>query len=528
MLCIISCRPRAPEIHSIYPKIGRMGETLTITGENFGKTRDESYITIGGAPPTGSSYISWQNNLVSFTVPEFGEAGLVYVYVRGKRSNGVLFSNAASLPRPPAGDNQGLEPRIVSITPPAAPIGSLITIAGNNFGNSHGQSGVFFPWIAESLSPVPEGAMSEEFSAVSENEFGYESWNEREIRLRVPDGAVSGNIEVRTPRGNSVPFFFDVTGRPGTKAFRDKRSYAINYSVNVKTGEAESPNTLYLWVPRPAVTPAQRNVELLSRSMEPFIENYRGTSLYKLNNLAANSDVQINLSYKIDVHAIETSIRSQSIKAEEDSAFRLTYTQSAPLLPADDPGIKNQVNALLGRERNPDIRARRIYDWLVNSGMIQGEVLEGGALEALETKRADPYMAVLLYCTMLRAAGVPSLPVAGVLVSRNRQVIRHYWAEFWIDGLGWIPVDPVLGAGAVPPPFNIRGDRASFYFGNLDNQRIAFSRGISTLSPMDPRGRPVSHSRSYALQNLWEEASGGIESYSSLWGDIIISGVYVQ
>ena len=191
----------------------------------------------------------------------------MYVHVRGKKSNGALFSNEATLPKPPEGDNQGLRPRITSITPPAASIGSLITITGNNFGNSHEQSGVFFSWIAEPLSPVPEGARSEEFVAVSENEFDYELWNEREIRMRVPDGAVSGNIEVRTLRGNSVPFFFDVTGRPGTKTFRGKRSYTINYSVNVKIGDAESPNTLYLWVPRPAVSPAQRNVELLSRNM---------------------------------------------------------------------------------------------------------------------------------------------------------------------------------------------------------------------------------------------------------------------
>jgi transglutaminase-like putative cysteine protease len=118
--------------------------------------------------------------------------------------------------------------------------------------------------------------------------------------------------------------------------------------------------------------------------------------------------------------------------------------------------------------------------------------------------------------------------VAGVLVDRNRQVIRHYWAEFWIDGFGWIPLDPALGAGAAPDSFNLRQDRAAYYFGNLDNQRIAFSRGERTLFQMDPRGRAAVHPRSFALQNLWEEAVGGIESYSSLWGDVTITGMYVQ
>jgi hypothetical protein len=29
----------------------------------------------------------------------------------------------------------------------------------------------------------------------------------------------------------------------------------------------------------------------------------------------------------------------------------------------------------------------------------------------------------------------------------------------------------------------------------------------------------------YSLQNRWEEASGGLDSYSSLWSDISIDGI---
>jgi hypothetical protein len=85
-----------------------------------------------------------------------------------------------------------------------------------------------------------------------------------------------------------------------------------------------------------------------------------------------------------------------------------------------------------------------------------------------------------------------------------------------------------MGAGAIPASFTVYPDRVNFYFGNIDSHRIAFSRGFINLSPMDPRGRTVAHSRSYSMQNLWEEVIGGIESYSSLWGDITITGIYAQ
>jgi hypothetical protein len=85
-----------------------------------------------------------------------------------------------------------------------------------------------------------------------------------------------------------------------------------------------------------------------------------------------------------------------------------------------------------------------------------------------------------------------------------------------------------MGARAVPNDFIIKQDAASYYFGNLDSQRIAFSRGELVLSQMDSRGRLVPRLNSYSLQNIWEEAVGGLESYSSLWGDITITGIYVQ
>ncbi|MDR2257909.1 MAG: IPT/TIG domain-containing protein [Treponema sp.] len=522
-----ACKKREPVIHSIDPRIGAMGEALTVTGENFGHQRNESYVTIAGTAPTSFSYLEWRDDLITLRIPEFGEPGLVYVHVEGKKSNGALFSNEAVIPKPVQGPDIGIGPRIVSVNPQSGAAGAPVTITGSGFGSSREGSGVYFSWNAESAPSTPADIGLPESVEVFETEFGYELWSEREIRVRVPDGAISGNLEVRTPRGNSRPFYFDVSGKPGTKTFRDKRSYTFSYSVNIKINEADMPNALYLWVPRPVTSAAQRKTGLLSRNAEPFVENYRGTSLFQLNNLAPGAGAEIQVSYLVEVYSQETSVKSQSIK-EENSPVTSVYTQPSPLVPSEDPRIKAQAAALLGRERNPYIKAQRIYEWLIGEGNIQAEPLTGGALDALEGKQGDSYTAALLFCALARAAGVPAIPAAGVLIDRNRQVIRHYWAEFWIDGFGWIPLDPALGAGAAPDSFNLRPDRAAYYFGNLDNQRITFSRGERTLSQMDPRGRAAAHPRSYALQNLWEEAVGGMESYSSLWGDVTITGTYVQ
>jgi transglutaminase-like putative cysteine protease len=522
------CAEQVPVIDSIEPRIGRMGDVIDIYGKNFGARQGESYVTIAGAPPTSSSYVLWQDGRISVRVPEFGDAGLVYVHIGNKKSNPALFSNQDVMPELVQGSGTGINPLISSVEPSSASIGSLITIFGSNFGSSRENSAVVFSWEAASSPSAPAGIRPSGNIEIPDSEMGYEFWSEREIRVRVPDGAVSGNLEVRTPRGNSRPLFFEITGKPGTKTLKDKRSYTLSYAVDIKVEESSPPNSLYLWFPLPSQSASQRKAQFLSRNAEPFVENYRGTSLYQFIDLPSGSRRSITLSFVTDVYAVETSVKAQEIKTSGDSLVRAVYTLPSALVPSDSSLIRDKAAAITGRERNPYAKARLIYDWLIAQGGIQPAALDGGALEALEEGKADSYRASLLYCALARAAGVPAIPVSGVLVNRLQETSRHYWAEFWIDGFGWIPLDPALGAGAAPGNFNLRPDHGAYYFGNLDNQRIAFSRGEVLLSRMDPRGRTAVRTRDYSLQNLWEEAIGGLESYSSLWSDVRITGVYVQ
>ncbi|WP_461255290.1 IPT/TIG domain-containing protein [Treponema sp. R80B11-R83G3] len=539
---LASCDAKPPVINSIEPKFGRMGEIITLTGNNFGASRDESYVTIAGISPTNSSYYLWQDNLIILKVPELGESGLVYVRAKGKKSNGVLFSNSASVPRPVDGEELGLEPKITSVTPQVGAPGTLITIIGNNFGISRENSfdsgaGVFFSWDYEAGAYNPFAVREPEFIEVSETEMGYEYWSAREIRVRLPDGAVSGNFEIRTPHGKSRSVFFDVNGKTGVKTIKDKRSYTITYSVDIRVTEATKPNTLYLWIPKPIISPSQRNVILVSRNIEPFMENHKGISLYKLDSLGTGANQSVNLSYRVEVYAVETGIKPSSIKQEATALFK-THTQSTSLIPSDNQKIRAAVNSIVGREQNPYLKAKAIYEWIIYYMQISDSAFYSNLTEALELRQSDPYATALLYTAMARAAGVPCIPVAGVLINQSGQTFRHYWAEFWIDGFGWLPVDPAMGAGAVhlTDGANPRSDDetltgrdlANFYFGNMDNQRITFSRGEPVLSQIESKGRLVSRPQSYSLQNVWEESEGGLESYSSLWGDIIISGVYIR
>ena len=126
-------------------------------------------------------------------------------------------------------------------------------------------------------------------------------------------------------------------------------------------------------------------------------------------------------------------MRTQSSR-QENTSLHEAYTQSTELIPGDNQQIIAVAASVAGREQNPYTRARLLYNWVVsNINIDESFQAADGIVNAFERKQADSRTAALLYTALVRAAGVPCIPVAGVLIDRNGQTLRHFWAEFWID-----------------------------------------------------------------------------------------------
>jgi transglutaminase-like putative cysteine protease len=539
-----NCTNDRPYITDISPKFGSEGDIITINGEHFGEGGEQAYITIAGERPTASSYTLWQDDTIKVKITRSGVSGLVYVFSDGKQSNGVVFSDRDAIPQMPRAENAvQAEPMIDTINPKTVSPGDLLTITGNGFGVSRENTGVFFTW------DITGRTMRLELP-VSVSEGGYESWGEREIRVRVPDGTGTGLITVTDvdsggrpiePSGPVVPggqTSLDISQTRGKKTLRDSREYIVALSTDVIVREATVPNALYLAVPSPVSGASQQITRVLSRMPLPFAEYHRGTTLYRIADMKQGETVQVSVSYLVTVCVVETTVVQPQVSPSQDMRLSVykTYLGSTPLIPAGNKEIAAKAASITGRERNPYLKAQLIYRALLNeltitaTGGTAGPTGVSGtlnaALAALQNKTTDSYGASLLFSALCRAAGIPAAPYGGVLVNADRSTVKHYWTAFWIDGIGWIPVDLAFGAGAAPENWTLRADHAAWYFGNMDNQRIAFSFGETILSPVDPRGRTAGRDRAYALQNIWEEAVGGLESYSSLWSDVSINGIY--
>jgi transglutaminase-like putative cysteine protease len=519
-----------PHVESLEPSLGVPGGDVVLEGRNFGASRGEGHVDIDGLIPTSTSYLSWTDTEIRFRLPVSFDSGLIHVVTRHGRSNPKLFMNSARLPvRVSGAAAGGSGPHIASISPEEGTIGSLLVVSGSGFGERRGESEIRFAWAADTGDSSLRGDPSPPPSiSPSEAEAGYELWSDKELRLRVPDGVVSGSVYIVTGNGRSNAAFFRVFTVAGAKRYSSRTRYSLAQNVSITRIKASGPAELYLWAPLPVTSASQRLMGILDQEPAPMVGDYQGTAMFRFSGLSSSKDRAISQSFLVEVTAVEVTIdpNQRPLKPQEQPSLMAAYTAPDALVPSDAPAIQALAKTILGGEKGSWRAARLVWDWLrKNLAWSEGRT-RAKVLDALTDRRADSYSYAIIAAALLRAAGLPTLPVAGYLVDQSRRAVRHYWIEIYLYGLGWVPLDPILGSGASPGGIRSPWENRSRYFGGLDNRHIAFSRGLSVLAPLSPSGKRVSKERRWSFQSFYEESSGALDSYSSYWADVEVTGMY--
>lgn len=518
----------SPRIERLSPVVAEPGGLIRVEGRNFGAARGESRVEVDGVAPTASSYLAWSPSEISLRLPATADSGLVYVVTRRGRSNPKLFMNRARLPVAARGESAGRSgPFLSSLSAEKGPVGSLLVLSGYNFGANREGGQVLFSWSPEAQALHSGDRIDPTTVAAADSDSSYELWSDKEIRVRVPDGASSGAVVVSTASGRSNGLFFAQSEAPGAKRYLDRRSYSVGYSVSVNKVKASGPNELYLWVPKPVESAAQRVAKVLAQDPEPLVPDYKGAALYRFKDLESGKELAVSQSFLVQTWEVETLVEPDKIQKPASLPPLYQAALAADeLVPAKAPEIQALAKRIVQGERNPWRAARLIHEYLTRNLAWTDSKTALKPLDALAAKTADSSSYAVIAAALLRAAGVPAQPVTGYLVDPSRRATRHAWVEFYIYGLGWVPMDPILASGARPGGFDAAFTDLGRYFGGMDNHRISFSRGYAALAPMAPSGRRASPSRPMAYQSFYEEASGALEAYSSFWGEIEVTGLY--
>ncbi|MBT3273816.1 MAG: transglutaminase [Spirochaetales bacterium] len=523
----LSRSEKPPRLQSISPEIGTPGGVLLIKGRHFGSERLGSSVSISGTRPTSTSYLEWSDSQISVQIPEDAGTGLVNVTTRLGTSGGILFTNKNRIPVVISESIKPGVPYIEDISPSAGAIGTVITITGLNFGLSKGDGQVMFTPLAVSVDLGLDQEIGTHLLPASEIDFDYESWTDQEIRVRVPDGATSGNIRIETDRGTSNTAYFEVANMPGTKILGERRGYQILYSIQISGVKAAPGGSIDIWVPGPLADLEQRDIEHV-KIPDPLWDNYFGLSRYQISDPLPNTVYRINQTFWFDRYEVETKISTAKVGRTYDTNSKLyrVFTSPSDQIPSEDESILSAARSAVGREQNPYLQARGIYLYLLKQLVYSAKPEGKTILENFVAASADSYGFTMLFTAMARAAAIPARPVAGFIIYGERNAKIHYWAEFYIPDFGWVPVDLALGDGARFDVYPEIEEPQEYFFGNVDSHHIAFTKGVVEVKSLLPGAKIIQYDKIFSLQTIHEEASSSVQSYLSSWSDLQVIDIW--
>ena len=517
---------KPPVIYSLDPVVSSGGEVVTLRGENFGEQRSDSYVELGGNRITASDYTVWTDKEIRLVLPFVVNDGLMYVITPAGRSEPVVFTNKETMPVSAPVNIQSTQPYIQELKGDSFNIGNTITISGKNFGSLKKDSKVYFS------SGIDKNNI-DSWIACSNFDEDYLFWSDQEIILRIPDGAASGYVYVETQNGQSNKIRFSLYKGNGKKTYSDEHTYIFSLNADVQDIVVGKDGSITLFMPVPPLSSWQRSVEIAESKPEPILVNYENSIVQQIN---LDNSVNINSpkysfsnNYVVKVYEVSTEITNPTAKTQTIAKdYYSSFTKSTDLIKSDDERITQLAASIVKKETSPYKKAQLIYNYLIDNFVLlhENKPLASNTLDVLETGSVDSYDMALLFTMLGRAAGIPTIMDSGVIVQQDMTARNHWWAEFYLDTVGWVPVDPAMGAGLMCKIFQPQENPRNYYFGNLDSQHVTFSRDINNIKSSLGTGKKVYRSRTYAVQSVWEEASDETLQYSSYWAPVQVLGVY--
>ncbi len=275
----------------------------------------------------------------------------------------------------------------------------------------------------------------------------------------------------------------------GTARAQHARRLEFTYTATV-SDIPEDAGSVRMWMPYP-VSNAYQDVASV-RIDAPYptsigAEAEYGNSILYID--ATGADESFVVTMTVDVTRRE-QVSGETGGGKVGDELRSRLLQEDALVPITGRIAELSIEATRGAQES--LKGRAIYDHVTKlmtydkSGEGWGR---GDAIYACDVQTGNCTDFHSLIIGMARAQNIPAVFEIGVPIppDKTEGVVGgyHCWAELYIDGSGWIPVDS-SEASKHPEMFD-------YYYGHLDENRIYFSRGRDiTLTPPQEAG-PVNY-----------------------------------
>jgi hypothetical protein len=231
----------------------------------------------------------------------------------------------------------------------------------------------------------------------------------------------------------------NVTGTYGAPV-----AYTGSTELDIPRGELPANGTLKVWMPVPVEYGSQTNVTILSVSPAKYVKSSTGTG----------------------------------------ADIGLVYLE-IPLEEITDPFLNVTARySFVQHEQRFAIDPAKVLPYNTSSPESQ---------YVLDTGIGDCASQSLYFAALCRSLGIPARATGGYQMIAG-PAGTHIWAEFYLEGYGWIPADVTVAEGG-DTSYNATPDDLqryrSYFFGSLDPYRFIIQKSLDLPVVPDPRDAVV-------------------------------------
>lgn len=253
------------------------------------------------------------------------------------------------------------------------------------------------------------------------------------------------------------------------------------------TTQIENGMLLRAWLPAPNSTiTRQQDIKLIYSNIESKLNLAQPHSVCYMEQIYDSMTInKFEVKYQFTTYA-EYHQLPQNFKHKKsdptDKEISKYLQQKAPHCQFSD-NIRELSNKIIGNETRPYFQARllfvamrTLYPW---ASAREYSTIDNIPEYVITNHHGDCGQITLLYITLCRYLGIPARWQSGFMLHPGYENL-HDWAEIYIEGMGWIPVDASFGVQT----WGTTDEEKYFYFGGMDAFRMIVNTNWgATLSP---------------------------------------------
>jgi glutamine cyclotransferase len=169
-------------------------------------------------------------------------------------------------------------------------------------------------------------------------------------------------------------------------------------------------------------------------------------AIWSIKNLAAPARKRVTAKWEVSLFDTDWVIFPDKVQGEGSipASVKKIYLADGEKYLVGDPFIAKTVKETAGGEKNLYVRARKLYEWVIDrmEYKLAGGWETGPKVLGRGSGSCSEY--TFAFISLCRAAGIPARFVGSIVVRKDDSSVDdvfHRWAEIYLPPYGWIPVD---------------------------------------------------------------------------------------